>query len=57
VVRQLATFFNVVDSQVNMSDERLIFEGNRMKSVVLLLGCALFLGVGIFFAQDGDRKQ
>jgi hypothetical protein len=38
-----------------MSDDRLIFEGNRTKSFILLLGCALFLGVGIFFAMDGDR--
>ncbi|MEN3327039.1 MAG: hypothetical protein V7638_1846 [Acidobacteriota bacterium] len=38
-----------------MSDERLIFEGNRIKSAILLLVCALFLCVGIFFAMDGDR--
>jgi len=38
-----------------MNDERLIFEGNRIKSAILLLGCAVFLGVGIFFAMDGDR--
>jgi hypothetical protein len=38
-----------------MSDERLIFEGNPIKSVILLLGCALFLCVGIFYAIDGDR--
>jgi hypothetical protein len=38
-----------------MSDERLIFEGNRIKSAILLFCCALFLGVGISFAMDGDR--
>lgn len=38
-----------------MSDERLIFEGSRIKSAILLLGCSVFLGVGIFFARDGDR--
>ena len=38
-----------------MSDERLIFEGNRIKSAILLLVCALFLCVGISFAMDGDR--
>jgi len=38
-----------------MSDERLIFEGNRIKSAILSLTCALFLGVGIIFAMDGDR--
>jgi len=38
-----------------MIDERLVFEASRMKTVVLLLGCAMFLCVGILFAQDGDR--
>ena len=38
-----------------MDDERLVFEANRLKTIVLLLGCAAFLGVGIWFAQDGDR--
>jgi hypothetical protein len=38
-----------------MNDERLIFEGNRIKSAILLLTCALFLGIGIIFAMDGDR--
>jgi hypothetical protein len=38
-----------------MNDERLVFEANRLKTIVLLLGCAMFLGVGIWFAQDGDR--
>jgi hypothetical protein len=38
-----------------MNDERIVFEASRLKTVVLLLGCAMFLGVGILFAQDGDR--
>ena len=38
-----------------MNDEKLVFEGSRLKTVLLLLGCAMFLGVGIVFAQDGDR--
>jgi hypothetical protein len=38
-----------------MNDEKLVFEGNRLKTLALFLGCAMFLGVGILFAQDGDR--
>jgi hypothetical protein len=38
-----------------MNDERLVFDGSRLKTIALLLGCAVFLGVGIWFAQDGDR--
>jgi hypothetical protein len=38
-----------------MTDERLVFDGSRLKTIALLLGCAVFLGVGIWFAQDGDR--
>jgi len=38
-----------------MNDETLVFEGNRLKTFLLLLGCAMFLFVGIFLAQDGDR--
>src|SRR5215210_6020028 len=37
-----------------MNDERLVFEGSRLKTFLLLLGCALFLWVGILFANDGD---
>jgi len=38
-----------------MNDERLVFDASRLKTVVLLLGCVMFLCVGILFAQDGDR--
>lgn len=38
-----------------MNDEKLVFEASRLKTVVLLLGCAVFLCVGIWFANDGDR--
>lgn len=38
-----------------MNDERLVFEANRLKTVVLLLGCIVFLYVGILFANDGDQ--
>ncbi|HEU4835187.1 MAG TPA: STM3941 family protein [Pyrinomonadaceae bacterium] len=37
-----------------MNDERLVFEASRLKTLVLLLGCVVFLWVGIAFAQDGD---
>ena len=39
---------------MSTDDEKLVFEGSRLKTVVLLLGSAVFLWVGILFANDGD---
>jgi hypothetical protein len=37
-----------------MDDEKLVIEGSRLKTFLLLLGSAVFLWVGISFANDGD---